>query len=237
MYLKKFVGLVQRIHKDVKSDPGKTLEISKDGLLELASLYEENKEVSEQACDYYSKRELYNSDSLDDAYVIFHETTRRFLKGKVDFEYKLQKMSSYPRTNLISSGDFDLGLLVKDLNEEKLFELTLVLIANGYMPEKMTKNKFNPKSNSYRFSKMLRKCDLLIETEIKIRDLDGTRAVCRLHEHIDEKLSEEDYVYWTYHKHLLDKMGDKQLYTQFKLIMYHAYFLGLEGAFAFDYYE
>jgi len=143
-------------------------------------------------------------------------------------------MSSFPRLNLIGDSDIDLGLLVYNLDNQKLFEISKILINNGYKYGNITYNKASPKSTAYRFEKKLKG----VEVEIKIRDMVATRAIAALHTKMDKRMSKEHQIFWTYHKYLLKNLSKKNkamkpVYRALKIIFHHYYFDGIKGAFSF----
>jgi hypothetical protein len=179
-----------------------------------------------EAETYYNQRELFNEE-INPNIEKFNAFVADMICN-VDFKLDLLPMSSYPKLNLINDSDYDLGLLVHDLDMEKLFILTQILIKNKFTMESITKNKENPGGNAYRFSIVFED----IECEVKIRDFDNVQAVIELHKNLNA-LSKEESMFLTYHKYQF-KQYKKDHYLNFKIFIYHVYFNKVSGAFRFD---
>ena len=200
---------------------------SKDACDELIRTYESNQEVKMLAKNFYIDREKFNK-KIDLNIKKFTKTVEVMISG-LDFNMELKPMSSYPKLNLPNDSDFDLGLLVKKFDTEKMFYLTKLLCENGYSFEKVTKNKGNPGGDAYRYSIMFNG----IECEVKVRNYDFCSALRKLHDRLNS-LSESESIFWTYHKYLVKewaKKNDTYIYELFKMILFHRYFYGVKGAF------
>ena len=194
---------------------------------ELLDNYQTNADVKEHAKLYYNNREQFNKTIHPSITKFIKSVKSMFSPLKYNIEYK--PMSSYPNLNLPNDSDFDLGILVKDFNTEKMFYLTKLLCENGYKFEKVTKNKGNIGGESYRYSIMFEG----IECEVKIRNKDKCKALVTLHDKINA-ISKSESIFWTFNKYLVkewSKKHDKYTYELFKMILYHTYFNGIKGAF------
>jgi hypothetical protein len=229
------VSFISREYRKVyqQSIP-KALSINKEYThLFLLDKYEKNERIKFDAQKYYNEREKYNIEIQK----IFDECIKEVKRilSSISYRYKLQSMSSFPKFNLIDDSDIDLGLLVYYLDKNKLFELTKILVDNGYHLNGITVNKQAPGADAYRFGKTINK----IEVEIKIRDYQYSQPLIELHDKLDNKLCNYEYIYWTYHKLLLKNISKtdkkiKPIYDDFKRILYHVYFDGIDNSFIFD---
>lgn len=176
---------------------------------------------------YYDKRQKYNKKISS----IINISKIKSMLNPIKFKYSLLLMSSYPNFNLIKDSDVDFGLLVRNLDMEKLFQITILLTSNGFKPNSMTLNKNG--MNAYRFIKIING----LEVEIKIRDYKSTIPIQKLHIALNSAPIQEQK-YWTYHKYLIknyvkEHPNKKRLYSEFKKILFHIYFVGITGRFRF----
>jgi hypothetical protein len=202
-------------------------EYSKDLSNELMILYNQNTIIKQKSIEFYNNREKFNKTINPNIVKFIKSVKAMFNPLKYDITYK--PMSSYPKLNLPNDSDFDLGVLVKDFNTEKMFHLNKILCANGYTFEKVTKNKGNPGGEAYRYGIMYEG----IECEVKIRNLDKCKALVALHDKLNS-LKKSEAIFWTYNKYLVkewSKKNDKYTYELFKMILFHTYFNGVKGAF------
>jgi hypothetical protein len=201
-----------------------------ESFLELYELYDNNSYVKDKALQYYNDRELFNKKIAPDIKSFIKEVQTMFSSNSNTEKYKLvlKPMSSYPKLNLPNSSDFDLGVLVHNLDTVKLFYISKLLIANGYTLESVSSNK-GSKSNAYRFSKMYKN----IEVELKIRDYKLSAVIQKLHDKLNS-ISKVDSIFWTYNKYLLkfwSKKNKENVYEFFKTLIFHNYFYKIKGAF------
>ena len=200
---------------------------SKKASDELITLYNQNNVIKKNAVEFYTNREKFNK-TINPIIIKFIKSVKTmFLPLKYNIIYK--SMSSYPKLNLPNDSNFDLGVLVKNFDTEKMFHLTKILCENGYIFEKVTKNKGNPGGEAYRYSIMYEG----IECEVKIRNIDRCKALVTLHDNLNS-LSKSESIFWTYNKYLVkewSKKNDKYTYELFKMILFHTYFNDVKGAF------
>lgn len=152
-------------------------------------------------------------------------------------EVEVRLMSSVgARLNVIGESDIDFGICVQDLNcengdleEEKYKFIGEKLKTLGFV-HSHDFNVTNPSNRYFSFTKIVN----CVEIEAKVRDYKTTKVFIKLHEKLDNDLSEEQIVLCTYAKFLLshDK-GNKQAYKNFKKILYESVFCGIDGAFVF----
>lgn len=204
--------------------------IAHDSSLELYNNYNSNKIVKENAVKYYAERETFNKKISPDIKNFIKDVHKMFSNDLITQKYKLElkPMSSYPKLNLPNSSDFDLGVLVHDLDTVKLFYISKLLISNGFTIESISSNK-GSKSNAYRFGKIYNN----IEVELKIRDYKLSTVIQKLHDTLNS-ISKSDSIFWTYNKYLIkdwSKKNDPQVYELFKMLIFHNYFYKIKGAF------
>ena len=114
------------------------------------------------------------------------------------------------------------------------FQLIKMLTANDFEMTTITVNSQAPGAESYRLVKWIDG----VEFEVKIRDYECTLPIQKLHDKLDNDLTREEYVFWTYHKYLLKEAAKedillKQVYVKLKIILYNFYFIGIDGSFMF----
>jgi hypothetical protein len=195
--------------------------------------YEKNEEIKNNAIKYYKKRELYNKKIHKICKTIM--TQCKHMLKDVKFKYKLQLMSSFPSFNIINDSDLDIGLFVENLDSDKIFELAKICINNDFKPTSITINKQDTRgSNIYRFENIF----LGIECEIKIRNLGTSLPLLNLLYRLNNKATEKELIFWTYHKYLLKKISKENkslsyLYSEFKYMLYHYYFIGIKNNYTF----
>ena len=202
-------------------------EYSRNACNELYINYKKDSNIVKKSIKYYEDREKFNN-TIKPSINKFIKSVKKMFEP-LNYNITYMPMSSYPKLNLPNDSDFDLGVLVKNFDTEKMFNLTKVLCENGYKFEKVTKNKGNPGGEAYRYSIMYEG----IDCEIKIRNLDKCKILVSMHAVLNS-LSKNESIFWTYHKHLVkewSKTNDKYTYELFKMIMFHNYLYKIRGAF------
>ena len=225
-YIDNLIKFINKISKESLKSKN-PFKFSKNACDELYDNYNKNTEIKEKALKYYEDREKFNK-TIKPIISNFIKSVKNMF-ATCDYNIVYMPMSSYPKLNLPKASDFDLGVLVKDFNPEKMFYLTKILCENNYKFEKVTKNKGNIGGEAYRYSIMFDG----VECEIKIRNIDNCGALISLHDLLNS-LSKSESIFWTYHKHLVkewSKKNDKYTYELFKMIMFHNYFNGIKGSF------
>lgn len=190
----------------------------------------------DDAKKYFIKRDEYNENSLriaDEQLISINKELNNKIKN---IKFDLIIMSSVKaQLNLIGESDIDIGCLVKDLNEVKLFTIAKELNIMGFKFDH-TLNPFVKKNKYYAFTKLV---DIneneQIEIEVKVRDYQYSQVVVQLHDHLDNKLTEDERIILTYLKYIYKKQaketGNKKNYKIFKTIIYNNYFYYVPGAF------
>jgi hypothetical protein len=154
-----------------------------------------------------------------------------------DNRVSIKHMSSFfARLNLPGESDVDIGLCINGFNDEKgeidkEYYEKIVNMLNGLKYEHS--HDFNPEDPSNRYFSFEQIIDD-IEFEVKVRDYETTLVFLRLHDQLDNHLTEEQITLYTYMKYLLSRdKNDKTTYKYFKKILYESAFCGVEGAFVF----
>jgi hypothetical protein len=149
------------------------------------------------------------------------------------------------KTNLIGESDIDIGIIIHKLNNDdcengfdvdKFQMVANTLVDAGYVAGET----FNPndKTNQYfSFTKIIDN----VEFEAKVRDVDATKIILKLHDQLDNHLTYEQQTLFTYGKYLF-KQFDKQNvaektngYYCFKKLIYEAVFSRVEEGFVFPF--
>jgi len=226
MYTENLIKWTTKVSKaSIKSK--NAFEYSNNAYTDLYNMYKADDTIRAASIKYYEDREKFNIKikPIVNKYI---KSVKTLFKN-VDYDITYMGMSSYPKLNLPNDSDFDLGVLVKDFNTEKMFYLNKLLCENGYTFTKVTKNKGNPGGEAYRYSIMYNGVDC----EIKIRNKDKSKTLIDMH-NILNSLSKNESIFWTYHKYLVkewSKKNDKYVYELFKMIMFHKYLYKIQGAF------
>jgi len=179
---------------------------------------------------YFDERNKYNKNIEPIAIKGLTEAKTAFLPFEYDHEFHI--MSSYKsKTNLIGESDIDIGLLIDGLDQSKLVKVEKILEGLGYVKGEQM-NKENPDTTYYPYSKMIDG----IEFEVKVRNNnEHTKMVLKLHEYLDNELTDDERAIITYGKYVLKKLSKKWLikeraYKVFKTLVYEAYLHNIEGA-------
>jgi len=175
-------------------------------------------------------------------------TEEHIINFKYDYIKNIIPMSSLcAGLNLITESDIDFGLLIQDLNTpthtidyDKFNNVKETLLENGYIYS-MAFNETNYKNRYFSFIKYINENDAnnntKIEIEIKVRDYDTAQSLVKLHNILDNNLSETQKKYYTYMKYIcknLDKTNKGyKYYAKIKKIIYEAHWVGIENAFVF----
>lgn len=154
-----------------------------------------------------------------------------------DKRIAIKLMSSIgAKLNVIGESDIDFGICVINLNDSfGILDQTLLerieveLLKLGYVYSHAF-NAENPKNRYFSFTKIVDG----IEVEAKVRDYATTEVFLRLHERLDNSLTDEQITLYTYAKYLLSQdKEDRRAYKNFKKILYESVFYGVDGAFVF----
>ena len=131
-----------------------------------------------------------------------------------------------------NDSDIDIGIMINGLNKNKNIDIekytTIVQILNK-MDFKFS-HIFNPNNidNQYfAFVKIING----VEFEVKIRDLESSKTIMKLHDYLDTKLTNKQITLFTYVKYLLKKYKYEKSYSQFKKILYEWAFYNIKGGF------
>jgi len=181
------------------------------------------KKYSKEMNKYYNRRNKYNKHVHRLAKYATKELNKAFEKYNHKHEFHI--MSSFmSATNLIGESDVDFGLLIDDLDEEKLFEAIKILNELGYKFGYIM-NPTIPTNKYYAFEKFIDG----IEFEVKIRDTKLTQTVLQLHNYLNTKLTPDERKIVTYAKYILKNLSkenklDIRAYKLFKTMFYEAYY-------------
>ncbi len=198
---------------------------------ELMRLYYSDANIMDGAARYFAERQKYNEEIFGDFIAILEEVME--IGGELNFPVHWMIMSSFPHFNIINDSDIDIGMLF-DLTEERLAMITDLLHSHGFVYKCRTPTRGLPGADAYRFEKIIKG----IEVEIKARDRRATAAICGLHYHMDNRLNDAEYMFWTYHKMLLKNAAKEskacaRAYHEFKTILYN-YYLPESSVFMFE---
>ncbi len=171
---------------------------------------------------YYKKRNKYNKKVDKVSKKVLKELELAFKNFPHKYEFHI--MSSFKaKTNLIGESDVDVGLLIENLDEKKLFEAIKILNEIEYKYVHILETNIN---KYYSFEKIVSE----IEIEVKIRDLKQTESVLLLHNYLDTKLTDKERAIITYSKYILKKI-DKNAYKLIKSMCYNMYFYYIKNSF------
>lgn len=171
---------------------------------------------------YWLERNTYNLQIEDTVTSTIHELRELFAQTPSVIHVTL--MSSYgAQTNLCASSDIDIGVIVKDMNidHSQVQIITDMLTQNGY-----TFSKFM--NGYYCYSKYVKD----VEIEVKVRDLDASLRVIRLHEYLDNECDTEQKMIYTYLKYKLNSMRAiyPKAYSFIKMLFYNVALLQIDPA-------
>lgn len=231
-----FSDIIREIHNIVKCETSFSNDTDvlffihnqmKDVLMPLLRLHIKN------ATEYCKNRDECNVKLHN---ILFDEQCQLNKLFINEYYISVNLMSSVgAKLNTITESDIDFGICVLDLNNNlnedqldfnKLEKVSNLLKTIGY-EYKHNFNYYNPSNRYFSYSKMING----VEIEAKIRDLKTSEIFLKLHEKLDNTLTEEQIVLYTYTKHVLYQ--DKNAYKYFKKILYESIFYGIDGAFVF----
>lgn len=168
----------------------------------------------DEAKIYMSKRDDYNNKIKNNVNSILSQLRKQI--SNIQFNIDVVVMSSYQaRLNLINDSDLDIGLLVKDLDDNKLSVVSQYLLKNGYKFIK-TVNPLNIKNCYHSFEKNIDN----IEVEVKVRDMNYSKIIVNLHDFLDNNLNEEERALFTFAKYKLKNLNDRKGYNYLKKLIY-----------------
>jgi hypothetical protein len=234
MDLKKIEETIFIINNAVNKISGSNAKIKKSRDLTETLLMPLLKPLEIEGMKYYQKREEYNK-KLDKIAKSVFKLLEKETKS-LDFKFEIKFMSSYnSKLNLIGDSDIDIGFLVRDLDMDKLFKITMILNRLGFMATGKKTNKNYLKASYYSYEKMIGEKEK-IEIEFKIRDLEGSKAVTLLHERLNNDLSKKERIIWTWLKKLSKDIAKKdktrgEFYKRVKQTIYNYYFYGIKNAY------
>lgn len=132
------------------------------------------------------------------------------------YDIKIIMMSSYGAgLNLINDFDIDVGLLVKNFDNNSLREINKFLKEQGYKYTGLT-NPTNIKNCYYSYQKIIDG----LQVEIKIRDMDYSEIIVDLHNFLDNNLTSRERALLTYAKYILKKNNCITGYINIKKLIY-----------------
>ena len=181
-----------------------------------------------EASKYFEKREEYNKNIK----LLMNNELKLIKDIFNDIAAHIAIMSSVNAgTNLLGFSDVDIGICVEKLNtdDDNLDNYLFTIIKNklidcGYKENKVF-NENNPKNRYFPFTKKIGDQ----EFEVKVRDLKTSQTIIKLHEYLDNKLSEERQMLYTYLKFLT--FENKEIYKKLKKIIYESAFSHIDGGF------
>ena len=166
----------------------------------------------DEATEYVKRRDVKNEEIKELPGKIISNIGKILEETKYDITLRI--MSSYnARLNLIDESDIDIGVLIKDLDAGKLTNIHALLLKDGYTHTKIV-NPQDEKKKYYCYEKVVDG----VEIEIKVRDFDHTQIIVKLHDYLDNDLTEDERIIFTYAKFMLK--SDKILYKYMKMIIY-----------------
>lgn len=174
-----------------------------------AKLYCEKRDQSEN-----SKKFALVKETVEAELKSLFNLTRDLTEGECNepmFTCKIQLMSSYGANMHLDNvkSDIDFGILIGNMTKDKVEIYGQILINNGYQFHKMI-------YNYYVYTKQINGIDI----EVKVRDLEKSIEVVRLHNHLDS-LPVETQQLLTWAKYIVQ--NDELLYNKLKKIIYSAY--------------
>ena len=184
---------------------------------------------------YYDERITHNRIMMKSGEDMI-ESLRQFSReNKIDASFVMTS-SLNADTNLIDDSDIDISMVVQDLDEEKINNMSELLLKFGF--------KYNKIVNPTRQKSLYHSFCLIkdgIEFELKLRDKTNSQAILKLHEHMETKIPINDKKAITYGKLIFKKLSkttkEKELediYKVFKKLVYEMYFADIAGGFMFD---
>ncbi len=242
-YIKTLISNIKIIIKETKEIKNSKELLKKNRKLVdefLIKEYNINEFAIYHANFYYMNKELINNRDLYEICENFY-TEARFLQSSLNYDIELKFMISYPNLNLLKDSDVDLGIMVKNLDNIKLYEISIILFMCGYEykgkiidiePLNISSYK-NIKNNfyCYIFEKIINN----IKIEIKVKDMIKLQTLFNLDNKINN-LTRKEYTFWAYHNYLLKEESKinkslKKMYEEFKLILYYYYLVEINNTF------
>jgi hypothetical protein len=220
-YWTEFNKTLEKLDEDAKKmDTKSALEyVNKEVTTKLLP---ELKKWDLEANKYTEERDKQNEDIQK---LANHTTTilRNELE-KLNFTTSVKLMSSLTaKTNLIGESDIDIAILVKNLDEDKLFQIIKKLEGQGYRFDYI----FNANKIDNKYYSFIKTVDG-IPIEVKVRDLDFSLPIVQLHDYLDSKLTNEERRIITFAKYKLKELSkilrNHIIYMRFKKIIYEGYF-------------
>lgn len=185
------------------------------------------KNFKAEAKKYILKRDNENKKikkQVDNTIKFFEKNINEKTTG-INCVYKL--MSSYQAgLNLLKESDIDVGCLVNDLDDIKLFKLTLEFMKYGFVPTTMYVNKYDQKNKYFSFEKDING----ISFEIKVRDAKYSATIVKLDEMVEKKLSPKQKCYYTYAKYITKNTDG---YKYIKLFIAESVFYYIKDSYMF----
>ena len=242
-YIKTLISNIEIIIKETKKIKNNKELLKKNKKLVdelLIKEYKTNDFAIYHANYYYTNNKLINDRDLYKICENFYIEACS-LQSSLNFDIVLKFMISYPNLNLLKDSDVDLGIMVKNLDNIKLYEISIVLFMYGYEykgkiidiePLNISSCK-NIKNNfyCYRFEKIVNNKKI----EIKVKDFTKLQTLINLDNRINN-LTRKEYTFWTYHNYLLKKeckinKNIEIIYNEFKLILYYYYLVEINNTF------
>jgi hypothetical protein len=131
-----------------------------------------------------------------------------------------------------NDSDIDIGIMIKGLNKNENIDIekytTIIQILNkiGFNFSHI----FNPNNINNQYFSFVKIING-IEFEVKIRDLESSKTIIKLHDYLDNKLTNKEITLFTYVKYLLKKYKYVKAYSQFKKILYEWAFYNIKDGF------
>ncbi len=183
-----------------------------DRLIKIAENY-----FHEKAHKYYIKRSKHD-DKLEKIQEKAIKELRCTLKNDEclkNLNFVIIPMSSFSaKTNLVGESDIDVGILIKNIDEDKAVCIANILGRIKYILSDI-RQKDKASKKHWVFQKFFQK----VEIECKVRDKDGFAEMIKMHRYTDNKMKRNTKIYSTYIKYLLKK-NNKKVYENFKMIYY-----------------
>jgi hypothetical protein len=164
-----------------------------------------------QIKEYWNLRNAYNLKIKKDILNELNNLKQLF----IDHDVKL--MSSYSaNTNLLNSSDIDIGIIVDGLTDVLIQEIDRILVQYGY--------KFEKKMNEYYcYNRFINIDGIIVEIEVKVRNLNESLTIIRLHNYLDTMCDEKQKMIYTYLKYKLFNLKKiyPRAYTFIKMLFYN----------------
>lgn len=174
-------------------------------------------EIFEKEADEYAKKRDDYNEKINHIPIVLIKILEKL------YDAKFVMMSSFnAKLNLIDESDIDIGMLVKNLDKDKLLNIHKQLSEYGF--------KYTITCNPHRPD--VYHCYVIVidnvTIELKVRDIDGVSFILKIHDRLNNFTSKERSLL-TYAKFILK--DDKKSYDQLKRVIYAYASFSVEDAY------